>query len=389
MKEIKILYISTAKSKEDKTEWSGTVYHSLHALEEVGYKVDYVNAIGEAEQDIVDKLLIRYWCWIANHANKNVRIDESFCTTHMMRKVLGKTDYSKYDIIFVPTDMCIVSALPAIVTQKIVHLVDAPVQSLFDYYTEFSNLTWQNRLEASILTKRAFNRADLIIASSDWCKAESIKYCLINPDKIAVVEFGANINDDDIPEIKHEYNADKPLRIYWSGVNWVRKGGDVAFTCCKELIRRGHQIEFHITGMRELPEEIANQPWVYNHGFLNKNNPDEYHRLIDIMSRQDIFLFPSRAECSSIALCEANAFGLPCFVYDTGGTGNYVKNGHNGYMLPLSATGNDFADRIIESFEKAELHVLSLNARQKYKTSLNWKTWGENVKSIIECIISD
>ena len=379
----RILYISTAKDKNDKREWSGTVYYSLHALEGAGYVVDYVNALADIRQDIIDKLWVRYWCWIANHLKKNVRFDESFYTARMMRKALAKINYSDYDIIFVPTDMCIVSALPSCVKQKIVHLVDAPVQSLFDYYTEFSNLTRQNRMEASILTKRAFRRADLIIASSDWCKNESVEKCGISPDKISVVEFGANIDSKDIPEITHVYDPDKPLRIYWSGVNWERKGGDVAFDCCKELVRRGHKIEFHITGMKELPNEIATQPWVFNHGFLNKNNPDEYKKLIRIMSQQDIFLFPSRAECSSIALCEANAFGLPCFVYDTGGTANYVRNGYNGYMLPLTSSGVDFADSIILTQDNNQLANLSRNARSTYLEKLNWKIWSNKVKQLI------
>lgn len=381
-----ILYISTAKDKNDKAEWSGTVYHSLHALEKYGYNVDYINALDGIQQDIIDKIWVRYWCWIAKHLKKNVRMDESFYLARYVRKSLSKIDYSGYDIIFVPTDMCIVSALPIRLSQKIVHLVDAPVQSLFDYYTEFSNLTWINKLEASILTKRAFRRANLIIASSNWCKEESIKHCGIDSRKISVVEFGANINDADIPKVKHQYDMTKPLKVYWSGVNWIRKGGDVAFDCCKELINQGYQIEFNITGMKDLPKEISELPWVKNHGFLNKNNPDEYHRLIEIMSQQDIFLFPSRAECSSIALCEANGFGLPCFVYDTGGTANYVTNDYNGYMLPLSATGTDFALKIIEYINSKELPKLSHNARNKYESCLNWNVWSQRIGDIINAL---
>jgi len=378
----KILYISTAKSRDDKSEWSGTVYHSLHALEYAGYDVDYVNALEGHEQDAIDKILVRYWCWVATHLKKNVRFDESYYTMRMMREVLSKIDYSKYDIIFVPTDMCIMTALPKHVKAKLVHLVDAPVQSLFNYYTEFSNLTWQNRFEASLLTKKAFRRADLIIASSNWCKSESMKHCGIRPDKIEVVEFGANIDAKDIPNSEKHNSTDEPLNVYWSGVNWERKGGDVAYETCVELRRRGIDAQFHITGMRQLSNEIASQPWVHNHGFLNKNNPNEYHRLIDIMSKQHIFIFPSRAECSSIALCEANAFGLPCFVYDTGGTANYVSNDYNGFMLPLSAIGRDFAEKITEA--RPNFPTLSHNARRQYEEKLNWTIWSEKVKRAIE-----
>ena len=377
----KVLYISTAKNRDDKIEWSGTVYHSLHALEHAGFEVDYVNALEGHKQDIVDKLWAQYWCWISNHLKKNVRFDESYYTMRMMRDVLSKIDYTKYDIVFVPTDMCIVTALPKHVKAKIVHLVDAPVQSLFDYYTEFSNLTWHNRLEASYLTKKAFRRADLIIASSDWCKSEAVKHCGVATDKILVAEFGANLEDKDIPILMHNYIEGEQLNVYWSGVNWERKGGDIAYDTCIELRKRNIDVQFHITGMRQLPDEVLSQPWVHSHGFLNKNNPDEYQRLIEIMSHQHIFIFPSRAECSSIALCEANAFGLPCFVYDTGGTANYVQNGYNGYMLPLSATGKDFAEKIINV--RTDFPTLSLNARHQYGKRLNWAVWSDKVKKAI------
>lgn len=384
MQSKRILYLSTAKNRNDKSEWSGTVYYSLHALEEAGFEVDYVNALENVKQDFIDKLLVRYWCWVANCLKRNVRFDESFYTSRLMRKVLKNIDYSKYDIVFVPTDMCIMTAIPKTVKAKFVHLVDAPVQSLFDYYTEFSNLTWHNRIEASILTKKAFQIANLIIASSNWCKHESVKQCKIYPDKIAVVEFGANIDAEDIPHLEKHYKEGEPLNVYWSGVNWERKGGDVAYDACVELRRRGVDVQFHITGMRQLDDEIANQPWVHNHGFLNKNNPDEYHRLIDIMSQQHIFLFPSRAECSSIALCEANAFGLPCFVYDTGGTANYVRNAYNGYMLPLVSTGKDFADKILASLP--EYISYSNNARNQYESKLNWNVWSYKVSQAIKCM---
>lgn len=380
---MKILFISTSESSDDRRSWSGTVYQAFKGLERAGFEVDYLSAMRDYKQTFIDKLLCTYWLRIPAKFGKSTRMDEAFYTVRIFRQTLDKFDYSPYDVIFIPTHIAIVNAIPKNIKAKIVHLVDATVDSLFNYYSEFSNLWFHNYWEAHILGKRAFKRSDLIIASSDWCKNNAIKQYAIDPQKIAVVEFGANIDDTDIPQVKHDYSSDRPLRIYWSGVNWVRKGGDVAFECCKELINRGHKIEFHITGMRALPEEIANQPWVHNHGFLDKNNPEEYHRLIDIVSKQDIFLFPSRAECSSIALCEANAFGLPCFVYDTGGTANYVQEGYNGKILNLNKTEKDFADKICECYKSGQISQLGRNAHIKAKSHLNWGSWSSRVSNLI------
>lgn len=104
------------------------------------------------------------------------------------------------------------------------------------------------------------------------------------------------------------------------------------------------------------------------------------------MREQDLFLFPSKAECSSIALCEANGFGLPCFVYDTGGTANYIENGKNGYMLPIESKGIDFAKRIIITIRKQELDTLSEGAVRHYKEKLNWKVWSLRTKDILDSL---
>ena len=102
------------------------------------------------------------------------------------------------------------------------------------------------------------------------------------------------------------------------------------------------------------------------------------------MSNQDIFLFPSKAECSSIALCEANGFGLPCFVFDTGGLSNYVINGKNGYRLSVGSEGNDFANKVKTCIENNEIDRLSLGAREFFEMTLNWNVWGEKLKNIIK-----
>lgn len=155
-------------------------------------------------------------------------MDESFYSVRIFRQTLEKFDYSGYDIIFVPTYLSIVNAIPKSVKAKIVHLVDATVDSLFEYYNEFSNLWFHNYWEAHILGKRAFRRSDLIIVSSDWCRDNTVRQYGIDPRKISVVEFGANIDAQDIPTVEKKHEPYRNLRIYWSGVNWERKGGDVA-----------------------------------------------------------------------------------------------------------------------------------------------------------------
>lgn len=379
---IKILFIGKSESSENKKEWSGTMHQSFESLKNAGFDIDYLSATKKGKSSFFVRLLCEWWLQLGKRFHIKTRMAETLYCKYYYRQILKKYDYSKYDIIFIPTYWAMVSALPSHTKAKVVHLVDATFDSLIDYYEEFSNLTWQNKIEGKYISKQAFKRADLIIASSDWCKNNAVKSYNINPEKIKVIEFGANLKYEDVPGIPKFINEKKNLNIYISGVNWERKGGEVAVECCEELIKIGYKIQLHITGMQP-PKQHSNKNFIMYHGFLNKNIHEEYNRIIEIMKQMDIFLFPSKAECSSIALCEACGFGLPIFCYDTGGTGNYVKNGINGYMFPLTFKGKDFAIEIDRCYKSKELNSLSKGAIVLYKEKLNWQIWMGKIKEYI------
>lgn len=380
---MKILFIAQSETSENRKEWSGTMHQSFECLKNAGFDVYYLSANKKGKSSFFVRLLCEWWLQLIKRLHVKTRMTETLYCKYNYRQVLKNYDYSKYDIIFIPTHWAMVAALPSHTKAKVIHLVDATFDSLLDYYEEFSNLTWQNKIEGKYISKQAFKRADLIIASSDWCKNNAIRSYKINPQKIKVIEFGANLRYEDVPSIPKQINGKKNLNIYISGVNWERKGGEQAIECCEELIRMGYKIQLHITGMQP-PEQHSKKNFIKYHGFLNKNIPEEYKHIIEIMSQMDIFLFPSKAECSSIALCEACGFGLPIFCYNTGGTSNYVKNGINGYMIPLTCNGKDFALEINRCYKNKELDNLSKGAITLYKEKLNWQRWMEEVK---DCIV--
>ena len=379
---MKILFIAQSETSENRKEWSGTMHQSFECLKNAGFDVDYLSATKKGKSSFFVRLLCEWWLQLGKRFDVKTRMTETLYCKYNYRQVLKNYDYSQYDIIFIPTHWAMVAALPSHTKAKVVHLVDATFESLIDYYEEFSELTWQNKIEGKYVSRQAFKRADLIIASSDWCKNNAIKSYNINPEKIKVIEFGANLKYEDVPGIPKHINGKKNLNIYISGVNWKRKGGDIAVECCEELIKMGYEIQLHIIGMQP-PKQHSNKSFIMYHGFLNKNIHEEYNRIIEIMKQMDIFLFPSKAECSSIALCEACGFGLPIFCYDTGGTSNYVKNGVNGYMFPLTFKGKDFAIEIDRCYKYKELNSLSKGAIVLYKEKLNWQIWMWKIREYI------
>lgn len=386
----KILYIGKTYP-EDRTAWSGTVYQTIQGLKRAGYEVDYLRADRDYQQSFMNKLLVTYWLRVPRLFGKNIRMDESFYDVMRYKSTLRNFDFSPYDVVFIDTYISIVCALPKNLKAKVVFLTDATMDSLFGYYTEFSNLMFHNYWASHYIAKKAFRRSDLLIVSSDWCRNNAVNQYGCNPDKIRVIEFGANIDLEDIPALPKQIDGKRHYNIYWSGVNWVRKGGDIALECCEELLRQGYDITLNITGLKQLPAECYDgngkqKAYIKSYGFLNKNERASYEQLIAIMKEQDIFLFPSKAECAGIVLCEASGFGIPCYAYHTGGTPNYVVNGENGYVHPLNSGGGTFAHSIIESIRKRELDKLSLGAVTRYKEHLNWEVWSRKVRVALDSL---
>ena len=51
--------------------------------------------------------------------------------------------------------------------------------------------------------------------------------------------------------------AGLPRKIFFSGVDWVRKGGDHAVAVVNELVALGQPCEMHVAGMTPPPEALA------------------------------------------------------------------------------------------------------------------------------------
>lgn len=270
--------------------------------------------------------------------------------------------------------------------KPIVYFTDATAPAMLDYYPYFSNLFQLNRKQFVALEKKAMDKATAIVISSAWAAKSATSEILNQPQsKVHIVEFGANIDVKDISRCERVIKDE--LNILFLGVEWERKGGDIAVEAVKWLNDHGIVSKLHIVGIKELPEKFKDLTFIINHGFLNKNNPEDYKQLIDILFKMNCMLLPTKAECAGIAFAEASANGLPVFTHDTGGVSNYVYNGKNGYMLPLGSTGEDFGKKIKEVVESGELFKLSEGGRNIYHDRLNWNVWGKKVDAIIKSIM--
>lgn len=166
-------------------------------------------------------------------------------------------------------------------------------------------------------TRQAIDNSAVNLLSSQWTASSVINDYHASKDRVFVLPFGANIDDSKIVQAQ-VYQSGR-LNVLFTGVDWERKGGQIAVDTVKKLRYNGADVHLYICGIRDLAHEVTELDFVENLGFLNKNKPEEYQKYLDVWSNSHLLLLPTRAECSAIVFNEASAYGVPILSTDTGG----------------------------------------------------------------------
>jgi len=365
----------------DKRSWSGTGYYSYQQIA-LHYPVEIFTFKWPG--------YLREWLTTQKSLN---------------RKLFGKhtsveflAAYAKYfsrrldsELKKRPVDLLFVSASPQLFAYAktkipVVFMTDATFQQIQGYYPYFSNLAAYNIRQGIALDRLAFKRADHCMLASEWNKASAITDYGLDPGKITVVPCGANL--DKIPggsALVHERTS--TCRLLFIGVEWERKGGQLALDAYRLLKQKKFHATLTIVGC--IPPDFDKENYesegitVIPH--LDKNEAGDAARLNDLLKQTDLFFLPTRAECAGVVFSESSAYGIPSITTDTGGVGSYVENGINGFALPLKATAADYAETIIGVFsDPVQYQALRNLSRKRYEDSLNWNNWGSAFVRIAE-----
>ena len=230
------------------------------------------------------------------------------------------------------------------------------------------------------IENKSLNKTHVRIYASEWAANHVINHYKMPKDKTFVVPFGANINDH-IPIFNSAKLKDPICRLLFLGVDWKRKGGDIAYDTLVHLNNKGIETELTVVGCTPPVEH----PKMLIIPFLNKNNTPDYQKFSLIFKQTHFLLMPTRAECAGIIYGEASAFYVPSLATNTGGVSSVIENGVNGFMLDFEAKAESYS-AIIEKYflDKDRYRTFALNAHKKYKNELNWEHWAKKIINIIE-----
>jgi glycosyltransferase involved in cell wall biosynthesis len=260
--------------------------------------------------------------------------------------------------------------------RPIVFWTDSAFAGMIDFYPGFSNLCEETVINGNAMEKSALDRCALAVYSNDWAAETAINCYKIPPDKVKVIPRGANLECgrslDDIKSIAGS-RPSKICKLLFLGVDWARKGGDIAVKVTEELNRSGLPAELTVAGCR--PRAGERLPgFVKILGYLDKSTREGRERIDGLLSESHFLIMPSRAECSGIVFPEANSFGVPCISTNVGGISTVIKDGLNGRLFSKDAVISEYCDYIYGVFhDPCRYRDLAFSSFHEYEHRLNWK----------------
>jgi len=275
----------------------------------------------------------------------------------------------------------------------IVFWTDAPFTAMLDYYPWYSRVSARSRRHGLDCDDRALRKCAAACYSSRWAAQAAIAEHGVDPSKVQVIPFGANLPssvcEGDLPALA-EQRLQKPWRLLFVGVEWERKGGDTALAVARELNEAGHPAELIVVGCG-VPKSYGPLPeWVRLEGFVSQHDQQGQQRLADLYRSALFYVMPSRAEAYGIVFCEATSYAVPCLARDTGGVGSIVQNGRNGQLFALDAPAAEFTRLIIECASDPDRYrKMMFDALRISTERLNWPASVRVLKGVLEKVVAE
>ena len=373
-KKTKIAFLCSGPPTDRKI-WSGTIFKMYESFLTHNIDVEWiqVNRFTNWESKFFLSIENLHKKIFNRGFNRNHFIAKAFLASKKLQKTLKKSDV---DLIFAPTTIADIAFLKT--DKPIIYLNDATFDQLLNYYGGMSGFGWLSKKTTVFIEKLALQKSDFLIFSSNWAAKHAEDFYQIPKDKIEVIKFGSNTTAPD-KIVEKDYSGE--ITFLFLGVEWERKGGQIALDAIKILRDRNYPVKLQVVGCIPPVEEAEAMNVI---PFLNKNNPEEAQQIFNFLQHSHFMFMPTRADCTPISFCEAASYGLPVISTETGGVAAVVEPGETGILLPVNASSEQYADEIEILLQNQEqIRALSQNAREKYEKELNWSVWGEKMNKIL------
>lgn len=188
-----------------------------------------------------------------------------------------------------------------------------------------------------------------------------------------IVENGINKSLIEEKKVKEEFEG--KLRITYLGGNRIVKGWDLLVKAANNMVSQYNKTNFIIDVLREVPEDSEfyksvrrhglNDYFVFN-GYVGNNNH------LKFISKNDLYILPSRTEGIANTLMEAIGMSKPILATDVGGTSEVVNHKMNGYLC--ETTVESLTEGLLFFYDNPEKMLEFTKANESIKEKFYWET---------------
>jgi glycosyltransferase involved in cell wall biosynthesis len=277
------------------------------------------------------------------------------------------------DLVFAPVASAELSVVN--LKQPVLYASDATYKLIRQTYGIAPSAEWIAFREEH--ERIAIEKSTGLSYSSAWAAESAMRDYGAPQEKICVIPYGANV--DEIPDVSELRNRQfqSPLKLVFIGLDWHRKGGDIALEALQVLRTRGVDVQLTVIGCQPPGDENGRPARVVP--FLDKRRSRHRKRFREILLASHVLLFPTRGDCTPIALCEAAAYGIPVVASDVGGIGSILTE-RTGRLMPTGSTPEDYATAVMDLVRDAQQYQEFVqSSRQRFDEVLNWDKWAQSL----------
>ena len=378
---MKIAYVTTY-DPTDIEAWSGSGANILKTLQNCGFQIETIGNLHDKCSLLTRMKKVVY----SKLLSKNyLRDREPMVLKNYASQIEKALESIDYDIVFSPGTV----PIAYLKTEKpIVFWTDAAFAGIIDFYPSFSNLCTETIKDGNEMEQLALSKCSLAIYQAEWGANTAIENYDVDPKKVKVVPFGANVHCDrkeqDIIDITNKKSFDT-CKLLFIGAEWFRKGGDFAVKVADILNQRGVKTELHMVG--DKPSTTL-PGFVKHHGFISRKTDEGRSALDKLMSESHFLIQPSRAEGFGLVFAEASSFGLPSLATKVGGIPTAILDGKNGQTFPLDESPEkycNYLEKLMSS--KEEYAALALSSFREYSERINWASGGKQISKLLHNIV--
>lgn len=205
-------------------------------------------------------------------------------------------------------------------------------------------------------------QADFVIVPSHHVRDTLVG--VVPEEKIRVVGYGA-------PPVRQRNagasDATRPLKVLFVGALMQRKGIGYLLDAVDIL---GSEVELTLVGGRVAANarvDAACERWRWFERL-------PHSQVLNLMEEADVLVLPSLAEGCALVVLEAAACGLPVVVTPNTGALEFVRDGREGYVVPICSS-DAIADRLHSLHEDRELLATMSRNAQATAAGRSWESY--------------